>query len=336
VAGQPPLAKGSGTAKAALVGGTLGTVATGAVLIGVTRSLAPPLSNLGGYATAQVVAKSVNSVIGKVGLKVPTGPALTKIVSKVGGPKVAGSVTALAVGAVVAGVAAGGYYLYNRSARKEAQAAPDQSAPLNPVATPTAPAGAPTTVPPEAAPATPADLQLVANDADTLRKEQMQKLNQTLGQKSYFGYGGVVKPEEVSKLSEEIWTGASDISHRLELAKTLVSNGQSNELGRIMSNMGVSDLEVAQLMAQPGFPTREFMGGIDDGKATLVLISLANVATTGEPETARLLKDIAGSFQGRLRDREAPFVRLKAHHEGQDSWKLIPADVRASIETLLK
>ncbi|MGE3725325.1 MAG: LysM peptidoglycan-binding domain-containing protein, partial [Candidatus Sericytochromatia bacterium] len=106
VIGQPPVAenKGNGVGKAALIGGTVATVATGAVLIGVTKSLAPPLSNLGGYATAQVVAKSVNGVIGKVGLKLPTGPALTKIVSKVGGPKSAGVVTALAVGAVVAGV----------------------------------------------------------------------------------------------------------------------------------------------------------------------------------------------------------------------------------------
>ncbi|PIQ28388.1 hypothetical protein COW36_03840 [bacterium (Candidatus Blackallbacteria) CG17_big_fil_post_rev_8_21_14_2_50_48_46] len=357
VIGHPPVAehKSSGVGKAALVGGAFGTVATGAVLIGVTKSLAPPLSNLGGYATAQVVAKSVNSVVGKVGLHVPTGPALTKIVSKVGGPKMAGAVTALAVGAVVAGVAAGGYYLYNRSNSKQEPAPAQKPAPSQPsetavptqaaspnAATVAAPSAAPAevTTPAQAAAAseaTPAEnLQPVANDPATARAEAMKKLNETLGQKAYFGYGKITNPEAVSQLSEQIWVGATEIGHRLELAQTLVKNGQAPELGRIMSNMGVSDLEVAQLMAQPGFPTKEFMAGVDDNRATLLLISLSNVATTGEPETARLLKETADAFSGRFKDREAPFVRLKSHHENQGTWEQVPAEVRTRIETLIK
>lgn len=330
VIGQPPVAenKSSGVGKAAMIGGTLGTVATGAVLIGITRSLAPPAANLGGYATAQVVAKGVNSVIGKVGLKLPTGPALTRIISKVGGPKAAGAVTALAVGAVVAGVAAGGYYLYNKAAgqptAKQPNPTPANPTPQAPASTPTAPAQPPRTE----------TSQVVTPSAS--QSEQLKKLEQSLSQKSYFGYGSVTHPEEVSQLSEQLWVGATEIGQRLELAKTLVKHGQANELGRIMGNMGVSDLEVAQLMAQPSFPTREFMAGIDDNKATLILISLSNVSTTGEPETARLLKEIASQFNGRFRDRETPFARLKAHHEGQGSWNLLPPDVRSAIDTLLQ
>ncbi|MGE3728540.1 MAG: hypothetical protein AB7I41_23520, partial [Candidatus Sericytochromatia bacterium] len=331
----------NGVGKAALIGGTVATVATGAVLIGVTKSLAPPLSNLGGYAKAQVVAKSVNGVIGKVGLKLPTGPALTKIVSKVGGPKSAGVVTALAVGAVVAGVAAGGYYLYNKSSKKDSPTTPPQT----PTSAPTAPThsapAASTAVP---APATAAEAasgsadpsQPAANDVNAARAELMKKLEANLGQKSYFGYGSVVNTEETAQLSEQLWVGATEISHRLDVAKALVNNGMASELGRIMGNSGVSDLEVAQLMAQPTFPTKEFMAGIDDNKATLVLISLSNVSAMGEPETARLLKEIATSFDGRFKDRETPFVRLKSHHETMGTWNQVPAEVRSQIEALIK
>lgn len=318
VIGQTPTAQyqSSGVGKAALIGGAVGTVTTGAVLVGITRSLAPPAANLGGYATAQVVAKGINSVIGKVGLKLPTGPALTRIVSKVGGPKVAGTVTALAAGAVVAGVAAGGYYLYHKATTKSTpQVPPDTNS--NPQQS-TAVSATPTT------------------PTDTVHGERLKQLEQSLSQKTYFGLGKPVKPEAVSQLSEQIWLDATEISQRLDLAKTLVKHGQAQELARILGNMGVSDLEVAQLMVQPSFPTREFMAGIDDHKATLILISLSNVSTTGEPETARLLKDIASQFDGRFNDRKTPFARLKAHHEGQGTWDLVPPDVRSAVDALLK
>jgi nucleoid-associated protein YgaU len=337
VIGQPPVAenKGNGVGKAALIGGTVATVATGAVLIGVTRSLAPPLSNLGGYATAQVVAKSVNGVIGKVGLHVPAGPALAKIVSKVGGPKVAGAVTALAVGAVVAGVAAGGYYLYNKATQKDTPAAQPPQVPTK-APSPSGPAPTTPTNAAEAATGSADNPQPVANDVSAARAELMKKLDANLAQKSYFGYGSVVNTQETAQISEQLWVGATEISHRLDVAKALVNNGMATELGRIMGNSGVSDLEVAQLMAQPSFPTKEFMAGIDDNKATLVLISLSNVSAMGEPETSRLLKEIATSFDGRFKDRETPFVRLKSHHETMGTWNQVPADVRSQIEALIK
>jgi hypothetical protein len=78
------------------------------------------------------------------------------------------------------------------------------------------------------------------------------------------------------------------------------------------------------------------MAGIDDNKATLVLISLSNVSAMGEPETSRLLKEIATSFDGRFKDRETPFVRLKSHHETMGTWSQVPADVRSQIEALIK
>jgi len=98
------------TIKISTIAGMTGTVITATALIAVTKSLTYPASNLGGYATAQIVAKAVNSV----GFSMPTGASLSKIVSSVGGPKSAGVMTAVGVGVAAAGVAAGGYYLYNK------------------------------------------------------------------------------------------------------------------------------------------------------------------------------------------------------------------------------
>lgn len=97
--------------KAALIGGAIGTVGTAGALTAITATLAPPLSNLGGYGTAQLVA-------GKLvdwGMKVPTGPALSKLITTVGGPKVAAAGVAVGVGLAAAGLAAGGYYLYQKA-----------------------------------------------------------------------------------------------------------------------------------------------------------------------------------------------------------------------------
>lgn len=101
-----------GAATAALIGGAIGTGGTAAALMVKTASLGAPLSNLGGYAAAQSVAKSINALTGKVGLTVPSGPALSKLISRVGGPKVAAAGVAIGVGVAAAGVAVGGYYLY--------------------------------------------------------------------------------------------------------------------------------------------------------------------------------------------------------------------------------
>lgn len=107
----PAKPKSNGVAMAAAIGGTIGVVGTGGALIGITRSLGAPLANLGGYGTAQVVAGKLASI----GLAVPQGPALTKLVSSIGGPKVAGAAVAVGVGLAAAGIAAGGYYLYQKT-----------------------------------------------------------------------------------------------------------------------------------------------------------------------------------------------------------------------------
>ncbi|PIQ24787.1 hypothetical protein COW36_23740 [bacterium (Candidatus Blackallbacteria) CG17_big_fil_post_rev_8_21_14_2_50_48_46] len=97
--------------KAALIGGAVGTVGTAGALTAITATLGAPLSNLGGYGTAQLIAGKLTAI----GLKVPTGPALSKLISTVGGPKVAAAGVAVGVGLAAAGLAAGGYYLYHKA-----------------------------------------------------------------------------------------------------------------------------------------------------------------------------------------------------------------------------
>lgn len=97
--------------RAAVIGGNIGAIGTAGTLIAMTASLSGPAANLGGYATAQKIASGLASI----GLKVPQGPALTKMISSVGGPKVAGAAAAVGIGLLVAGAAAGGYYLYTKS-----------------------------------------------------------------------------------------------------------------------------------------------------------------------------------------------------------------------------
>lgn len=111
---QPPLvlqpAKGDKILRAAVIGGNIGAIGTAGTFIAMTARLSGPAANLGGYATAQKIA----SGLANIGLNVPQGPALTKMISSVGGPKVAGAAAAVGVGLLIAGAAAGGYYLYNK------------------------------------------------------------------------------------------------------------------------------------------------------------------------------------------------------------------------------
>lgn len=104
----------SDVGKAAALGGALGAAGTAATLTVITARLAAPLSNLGGYGTAQVVAGK----LADIGLHVPQGPALTKLIASVGGPKVAAAGVAVGVGLAAAGLAAGGYYLYRKASDK--------------------------------------------------------------------------------------------------------------------------------------------------------------------------------------------------------------------------
>ncbi|MEZ0369634.1 MAG: LysM peptidoglycan-binding domain-containing protein [Candidatus Sericytochromatia bacterium] len=109
---KPSLGKDVG--KAAAIGGAIGAAGTIGTLAVITARLGAPLSNLGGYGTAQVVAAKLASF----GLHVPQGPALTKLVASVGGPKVAAAGVAVGVGLAAAGLAAGGYYLYRKASDK--------------------------------------------------------------------------------------------------------------------------------------------------------------------------------------------------------------------------
>jgi hypothetical protein len=74
--------------------GTASAAGTGGTLVGITAGLSGPAANLGGYATAQIVAGSVAPIL--------AGPGLTTSIAVLGGPLVAG-------GLVIAGVGALGY-----------------------------------------------------------------------------------------------------------------------------------------------------------------------------------------------------------------------------------
>lgn len=387
--GQPTQAqnKGSGLGKAALIGGAIGTAGTGALLIGVTAKLS---TNLGGYATAQVVAKSVNAVTSKVGLSLPTGPALTKLVSKVGGPKVAGTVAAVGTGLVVAGLAAGGYYLYKKATDKGETPAPAKTPaappaatpaaePATPAAKPAAPAAAvqPLTAEEEnwavdlqtkitqngyqptadevtrynglverseaaaAAPAPTSAESAVANAVIDPKSKppvdvtpQFNQLEKLLSQKKYYIAGGPTEPEKIRETGVQIWLDGK-LDDKVKLANLLVSHGQSELLGRVMGHQETSPEEVAQVMSQPQFPVGEFMKGLDDNHAFLVLNSLASVASTGEKGSAGVISQTVKAYDG-WRDREAPFTRLKNQLQSQGSWEQLPADLRGQIDQLLK
>jgi len=75
--------------------GIVSASATGGSLIGYTVALTGPAANLGGYATAQVVASSLPLVSG--------GPALSLAVAALGGPATAGVLLCVGVGATVYG-----------------------------------------------------------------------------------------------------------------------------------------------------------------------------------------------------------------------------------------
>ncbi len=383
IADSIPLAqnKGSGVGKAALIGGVVGTAGTGALLIGMTAKMG---SNLGGYATAQVVAKGINTVTSKVGLSLPTGPALSKLVSKVGGPKVAGSVAAVGTGLVVAGLAAGGYYLYSKATNKDDKAAPQpasqppvqSAAPVQAqVAAPaqtaqTAAQGAALTqgeldwalqmqskitdqkyeptadeaakytdivqryeaqsaAPAQAAPAQSAPAP-VAKDVKPL----MNELESLLKQKQYIYFGSTTEPEKVRQTGVQIWLDGNT-EDRVKLANTLVSNGQSDLLGRVMAHEETNALEIAAVMSHNQFPVSEYMKALDDNRAYLVLDSLAKVAASGEPKSAGVISQVVTAYDG-WRDREAPFKQLKQAQTAAQTWDKLPASLRAQIDQLLK
>jgi hypothetical protein len=88
--------------RAAAVGGVVGATGTGSTLVGITAGLSGPAANLGGYATAQIVASGVGA--GSIGIG---GPALATAVAFVGGPIVAGAILTVGVGAAIGGAVYG-------------------------------------------------------------------------------------------------------------------------------------------------------------------------------------------------------------------------------------
>lgn len=94
------------TNKQAAVVGAGAAGATGATLTAITAGLSGPAANLGGYATAQIVASATGA--SSIGL---CGPALATIISTVGGPAVFGIAVAGGVGLL----AVGGFKLIKRA-----------------------------------------------------------------------------------------------------------------------------------------------------------------------------------------------------------------------------
>jgi LysM repeat protein len=328
--GEPTAKSTSGVGKAAIIGGVVGTVGTGATLIAMTRTA----GNLGGYQTAQVVAKGINGVIGKVGLSVPSGPALSHIIKKVGGPKVAGSVTAVTVGLAAAGVAAGGYFIYQKATSKEGTVAslqqPEPAA--KPANTPAPPANVNAdsafgnvqpVVDGNAAPPA-ADLSPLQDQLDTL-----------LNDKKYMLFGAPNQPEEIRGTAVQIWEQGS-VSDKVALAQTLVGKGQSEVLGRILTHQSIDPMVTTQVMSTPGFPVEKFMNDLSDNHAFVVLDKLATVATTGEPSSAKLLSEIATSYDGTFSDREKPFTQLRQQYQSTGVWAQLPASVTQQIDKLLR
>lgn len=88
--------------RATAVGATVAGAGTGGTLIGITAGLSGPVANLGGYATAQIVASAIGG--GSLGVG---GPALAVGVALVGGPVVAGAIVTVAAAGLVGGAVLG-------------------------------------------------------------------------------------------------------------------------------------------------------------------------------------------------------------------------------------
>lgn len=69
---------------------------TAGIMVGTTAALSPPLANLGGYATAQILAPSFMA-----------GPAMSSAIATVGGPLIAGALAATGIG-LIAGIMVAG------------------------------------------------------------------------------------------------------------------------------------------------------------------------------------------------------------------------------------
>lgn len=206
-----------------------------------------------------------------------------------------------------------------------------------PQAQPAAPGGAPAPVGPAAQPAqgsqaaqgAPADPAKPANV-----KAKFQELDELMAKKQYIVFGAPAEPEKIRQTAVQIWLDGKD-EDKLALAKKLVSNGQSEVLGRVLSHQETNEIETAQLMSQKDFPIAKFMSDLDDSHAFLVLKSLAGVAATGEKSSAKVIEQTVAAYD-KIWDREAPFKQLKADLQATKQWEKLPADLRSKIDNLLK
>lgn len=213
------------------------------------------------------------------------------------------------------------------------QAGPAPQSPATQIATqvpaPQAPAQQPAPVP-QAGPAP----QQPAKPGPAEIKVRFQQLDDLLNKKQYIVFGKVADPDSVRQTAVGIWLDGS-AADKLQLAKQLVDHDQSEVLGRVLAHQETSELETAQLMSQADFPVAKFMNDLDDSHAFLVLKSLASVAGTGEPSSARVLEKTVAAYD-KLWDREAPFRQLKADLQATGDWNKLPAGLRGKIDDLLK
>lgn len=167
---------------------------------------------------------------------------------------------------------------------------------------------------------------------------QIKQLEQVVGTKTMFGYGGVADKEGMNQLVNQIW-GMGSRENRGQMAELMAKNGQSQPIANLLVNGGTEEDEVISTLSRPGFPTKQFMDDVDDSRAYLILRTLAQAAVSSAPkgEKARqVILDAVTAYTGRIRDREAPFERMKNSAIQEGFWEKIPRAVRDKIDQLLK
>jgi len=162
---------------------------------------------------------------------------------------------------------------------------------------------------------------------------ELAELGKNLKNKTYFGYGGLAEPQKVSELAEQIWVNGT-AKNRNDLAKLLVDNGQSAELGRILGNLGVTDQEVVSVVSNPQFPSSRFMKDIDDGRSFLILYSLAGAASKGDKAAQKVISTTLDDYMKGM-DRETPIKRMKNQAMAEGIWNKMPQEIRTKADKML-
>jgi len=161
---------------------------------------------------------------------------------------------------------------------------------------------------------------------------KIKELEPLLADRSWMGFGGVNKPEQVMTLSEEVWTQGTQ-ANRHQLANVLVKGNNAAELARILANQAVTDQEVGQILTHPQFALKEYMNAIDDSKATLMLISLGRLAGAGDTKAGDAIKATAAAYSSGW-DRETPLKNMQTQLQSESLWNKIPKGVRDSVDNV--